>query len=150
MGTSTTIGDPGTITTRDHSTAPADRLTRDQNRHIFKPTSNLGIAIGSAPAAAEHITFVATSAGFVRGFHATLNTALSSGTVTFDMKINGSSILGAVISFSSSDAAKAIKNATISSAAYNAGDIVSFVLAVSSPVSAAGPACWASCDEYAE
>lgn len=140
--------DPGTLTTREHSTVEADRLTRDQLRHVFKPATNFDLAIGGTPATREEICHVAEAAGVVRAFGAGCNnTGTATVALTFDLKKNGTTVLSATVSVTHATADRASVAGTINVPTYVAGDVFSFVLTATTPNDSTGPFAWALFDE---
>lgn len=109
----------------------------------YKPSyvkgTNFALAIGATPVAREEIVHVCRAAGTIRSFIATLNAGGSSTSITFDLKVNGASVLTGVVTYTNSDGNRAIKTGTIATAPVAAGDVVSIAMAVSSSTGAQGP-----------
>jgi hypothetical protein len=139
--------DAGSLTYREHSTAAADRLTRDQTRHIFKPTCNFDLPIGSTPAARIEVLHVAEAAGNVLAFGAGLYESGSSTSITFDLLKNGSSVLSSVVTVVHGSGDRTTVAGSINTVAYVAGDVFTVALATSSTTGAQGPYCQATFDE---
>lgn len=139
---------PGTFTTRDFSTDPANALTRDQTRHVFKKTCGFDLAIGGTPATREEIVHVAEAAGTVLEFGAGANnTGTATVALSFDLKKNGSSILSSAVAVAHTDADRAVVTGTINSASYSAGDVFSILLTATTPNDSTGPFARVSFDE---
>lgn len=135
----------GTITDDAISTTAA--IDVDKLQVLFKPTTNLGFAIGATPTAREEIIFIASTAGVIRGFHAGLNDTGTSTSITFDLKKNGTTVLSSVITVTHSDADKTVKDGTLSVTSYAADDVLSVAMAVSSSTGAQGPFAFAELQE---
>jgi hypothetical protein len=139
---------PGTLTTREHSTAEADRLTRDQLRHVFKPATNFDLAIGGTPATREEVIHVAEAAGVVRAFAAgCVETGTATVALTFDLKKNGTTVLSAAVSVTDATADRASTAGTISVSTYVAGDVFTALLTATTPNNSTGPFAHAVFDE---
>lgn len=95
-----------------------------QHQHVYAQEGT------NASASARQILHVVVGAtGTVESIKATLTTAcIGAATITVDLKKNGTTILSAVISFSSSDAAFTLKAGTISTPAVVVGDVLEIVV----------------------
>lgn len=125
-------------------------LDSDKQEHLHKAGTNFALAIGGTVSAREEIVYVCEAASaVVRGFHALLNGATTTGTVSFDVKKNGVTILSGTVDFTSADASKAVKDGTMSSTALVAGDILSIELSLATSPDGTGPWAWVEVDENA-
>lgn len=126
---------------------PGKEIDADKLEHSYRAWSNLATAIGSAPSAREEVVWVARQAGTIREFFAMLNGACTTGTISFDLKKNGTTMLSATVDFTNADAAKSVKTGTFSGAqTYAAGDVLSIAVTVSSG-DGTGPYACATVDE---
>jgi len=100
----------------------------DKLDHYELILTNFDLPIGTTPAAREEIIFVARSVGVIQSFHAGLNENGSSTNIDFDLNVNGSTVLSAVVNVDHSDADRTNVAGTISSAALAVGDVVSVSL----------------------
>lgn len=119
-------------------------------KHLHKPSSNFDLAIAGTPVAREEIVFVAGGVGTIRGFRCLLNDTGTTTDVDFDLKVNGSSVLSAVVNITNADGDMTVKTGTISSPALAVGDVVSLELIVTTSTGAQGPMAWADIDEPAQ
>ncbi len=139
--------DPGGIT--DSHIASDAEIDADKMQHVYTAGTSLGFAIGATPTTREEIVYVAKQAGTIRGFHALLNVDGSSTSITFDLKKNGSSILSAVITVTSSTGDRVVSDGTLSSTTLAADDVLSISMTVSSSTGAQGPYAWVDVEENA-
>lgn len=137
----------GVIT--DDNVASGAALDADKMQHLYKPYTNFDLAIGATPVAREEIVFTASTSGTIRAFHCLLNDTGTSTDVDFDLNVNGSSVLSAVVTITNGDSDGAVSDGTISSATLAADDIVSISLAVNSSTGAQGPFAWVEIQETA-
>lgn len=85
--------------------------------------------VGTVAASETAGIHIARAAGTVQSVEAFLIGAnVGDSTVSCDVKKNGTTILSAAAAFSSSDAARAVKTGTISTAAYVDGDVFEVVI----------------------
>lgn len=136
---------PFSITKQDVS-GSAD-LQSQSMRHMFKPSTDFGLAIGATPTAVERIIYVASGAGTVEGFHGLVNAAGSAASITMDLKKNGVSILSAPIAITNATGDGVVVDGVIASPTLAAGDILSVAETVSSSTGMQGPFAWASIEE---
>lgn len=130
---------PGAATVGDEQVDANRPLGVTKNKHTYSPGTNFALAIGGTPATREEIVFVATSAGVIRSFRATLNDRGTSTNIDFTLKKNGVSVLSAAVNFTHADADKTVKTGTLSDTAVAAGDIFSIAMTVTSATGAQGP-----------
>lgn len=133
----------------DESIASNAAIDADKMQHLYKPGSNFALAIGGTVASYEEIVFVASTAGTIRAFRCTFNSGGTTGDSDFDLKVNGSSVLSAVVNFANTDTDKAIKDGTISSASLSVDDIVSIAVTRNSSHDGTGPFAWVEIQETA-
>lgn len=119
----------------------------EKMEHLFKPGTCFGFAIGATPTTREEIVFTAGTDGVIRGFHALLNDTGTNTSITFDLKVNGVSVLTGTVSVTHADADRAVKDGTINTAAVNADDVISILMTVTSSTGAQGPYAWLDFDE---
>jgi hypothetical protein len=131
---------PGTIIGTDVSLT-AD-LAVQSMRHCFKPTTHFGQAIGATPATREEIVYVTSGVGSISGFHAMLNDTGSSTSITFDLKVDGVSILSAPITITNSDADREVLDGVLTSNSFIAGKVISIAMVVGSATGATGACAW--------
>ena len=132
--------------TKQHVSPSAD-LPSSSMRHIFKPSTDFGLAIGATPTAAEKIIYVASGTATILGFHGLVNADGSSASITMDLKKNGVSILSAPISITNSTGDRTPVDGVLTSATLAADDVLSVALAVSSSTGMQGPFAWAAIEE---
>ncbi len=131
----------------DEMVSSSTNIDADKLQHAYKPGTNFDLPIGSTPVAREEIVFVASQAGTIRGFHCLLNDTGTTTDVDFDLKVDGVSVLSAVVNITDADVDRDVQEGTISSASLSAGDVVSISLAVTTSTGAQGPFAWADIEE---
>lgn len=141
---SASVGDEQ-VKTPGASESPIDA---DKLQHLYKPGTNFGNAIGATPSTREEVVFVASANGLIRSVHAMMNDTGTTGSVSVDLKVNGSSVLSSAFTVSSADADRAIKDGTISSGTVVAGDVVSISATASAP-DGSGLFAWVEIEERA-
>lgn len=117
--------------------------------HLHKAGTKFDLAIGGTPATREEIVFTADAAGTITRFSCLLNENGTSTNIDFDLKVNGTTVLSAVVNQADSDSDKSVKSGSISSANIVAGDVVSISMAVTSATGAEGPYAWVTISEAA-
>lgn len=130
----------------EHINASTD-IDADKLEHMYKAGTNFDLAIGATPVARHEIVFVASTAGTIRGFHCLLNDTGTTTNVDFDLRVNGSTVLSAVVNVTNADSDRAVKDGTISSASLAVDDVVSINLAVTTSTGAQGPFAWVEIQE---
>ena len=141
---SSSIGDEQVKTPNSAENA----IDADKLQHLYKPGTNFDLAIGGTPATREEIVFTATTAGVIRAVKALLNDTGTTGSVTVDCKLNGTTVLSATISISNSDSDRTVKEGTLSTTAFVAGDVLSLSLTQSAS-DGSGPFAWIELEEDA-
>lgn len=139
--------DSGTIL--DEMISSSTDIDADKLQHIHKIGTNFDLAIGATPVARHELVFVCSATARIRSFSALLAVDGSSTSVTFDLKVNGVSVLSSVITVTSSTGDGVVQSATISSPTLTANQRVSIELAVSSSTGAQGPFAWVEIEELA-
>lgn len=139
----------GAITNDNISGDSGAEIDADKLQHVYKPGTNFDLAIGGTPATREEIVFVASTAGTIRAFHALLNDTGTSTSVSFDLKVNGSSVLSATVDITHSTSDRDVVDGTISSPSLAVGDVVSIAMTATSTTGAQGPFAWAEIEELA-
>lgn len=133
----------GCIANREVSNADGNQITQDKLFHLTKYTERFGLGIAAAPTDQTVILFQADKAGRLGDdISAACNVDGSSGSTTFDVQKNGSTILSAVITVNSSTGDRVQVAGTFSSTtaqAYAVGDVISCVMNESSHTGAQGP-----------
>lgn len=132
--------------TKQHVSPSAD-LPSSCVRHIFKPSTDFGLAIGATPTAAERIIYTASGTATVLGFHGLVNADGSSASITMDLKKNGVSILSSAITLTNTTGDRTPVDGVLTSPTLAAGDVLSVALAVSSSTGMQGPFAWAAIEE---
>lgn len=125
------------------------KIDADKLQHIYKLGTGFALAIGGTVATREEIVFVASTAGTIRAFHCTCNVGGTTGDSDFDLKVNGVSVLSAVVNFANGDADKLVKDGTISTPALDTDDIVSISVTRNSSHDGTGPFAWVEIEENA-
>lgn len=134
---------PETIT--DEHMASTAGVAASKLVHRYKPWTNFDLAIGGTVTDREEIVFVADYACEIQGFHVRLNGAATTGTTSFDLKKNGSTILSGTVNITSSEGT-AVQDGTLSATTLAAGDVLSIELSNSSG-DGTGPFAWVEIDE---
>ena len=124
-------------------------IDADKLQHLFKPGTNFDLAIGDTPVAREEIIHVASTAGTIRAFHALLNETGTTTNVDFDLKVNGASVLSSAVNITNGNGDRDVVDGTVSSVSFNADDVISVSLAVTSSTGAQGPFAWVELEENA-
>ncbi len=135
----TLIPEAGIINDGHFSNATGDRLTSSKQMHVIKCSTNFDLPIGSAPVAREEIVYVAPAAATVKLFRAMCYDTGTASSVTFDLKINGTTILTGTISITNADLDRTVKDGALASTSLAADDVLSIALAVSSSTGMQGP-----------
>lgn len=133
----------------DDSINSSTKIDADKLQHLYKASTNFALAIGATPANYEEMVFVASTAGTIRGFHATLNDTGTSTDIDFQCKKNGTTVLSGDVNFTHSDADGAVKDGTLSVTSFVADDIISIQCTVTSSTGAQGPFAWVELEENA-
>jgi hypothetical protein len=118
-------------------------------RHLHKVGTNFDLAIGGTVASREEIVFVASTTGTIRGFYCTFNVGGTTGDSDFDLKVNGASVLSAVVNFANGDADTSVETGTINTPALAVDDIVSISVTRNSAHDGTGPFAWVEIEETA-
>jgi len=104
--------------------------TKLQHQH----RKGLAQASGSTATAETRVVHVAAAAGTLTRFEAGVVVPPSNGggdrTVTFDLKVNGSSVLASTIVIDKTNTARQVETATVSSPDLVAGDVVEITITV--------------------
>lgn len=137
MGQITGTVTAATIT--DTDVAAGANLDSTKLRHQEMIGTNLGFAHNATPTAREEVVFVATGTGVITRFQALLYDSGTSTNIDFDLKVNGASILSAVVNVVHGTGDRVSVTGTISSGNIVAGDVVSISMAVTSSTGAQGP-----------
>lgn len=143
--TGTLAPDPGSIKNQHVSNQVADIVSADKLQPFIQPRTNFATAIAGTPATREEIVHVASSASTIRGFHTVLTSGASTN-ITFDLKVNGSSVLSSTVSYTTSGT-RVVKDGTLSSTSLVAGDVVSIAMTVTVSTGASGPLAWVNISE---
>ena len=133
----------------DEQVSATANIDADKMQHLYKPSSNFALAIGGTVATYEEIVFVASTVGTIRAFHCTFNVGGTTGDSDFDLNVNGSSVLSAVVNFDNADTDATIKDGTISTPALAVDDIVSISVTRNSSHDGTGPFAWVEIEETA-
>ena len=134
----------GNIQTGSGRGVDADKL-----EHLYKAGTDFGLAIGGTVASEERIVFVASGSATIRTFNALMDATGSTGNSDFDLKVNGSSVLSAVVNIDNTDSNRTSESGTISSASLSADDVVSISVTRNSSHDGTGPYAWVDIDEGA-
>lgn len=92
-----------------------------------------------SPVTEERIVLVAKRAGTLESFTCLLNVCGTTGDCDFDLKVNGVSVLSAVVNIDNADTDAAPKTGTISSSALAANDVVTISVTNNSSNDGTGP-----------
>jgi hypothetical protein len=114
--------------------------------HALPKGTNFNTAIGGTPATREELVHCFTQDGRIVGFHALLNAVGSGTSIVFDLKKNGTSILGAgTVTITNSDTSGQTYDGTLTASptACVAGDRISILMTVGSSTGAQGAFAWA-------
>lgn len=137
---------PGTV--KNEHVLSTEEIDADKLQHIHHLGTNFDLAIGGTVAAREEIVYVAQGAGTIRGFHAKLNGAATTGTTTFECKKNGTTVLSSGVAITSSEGTN-VQDGTLSVTSFVADDVISIQLSNSSG-DGTGPYAWAVVEVEAE
>ncbi len=127
----------GAITDQQVASNAAIAVTKLQ--HAYYRETNFGLKIADTPVTSEYVVHQANSAGTVRSFSAMCSIAPASGSVTFDLKKNGVSILVGVITIDNTISNGQAEAGNIASATYLAGDRLSIACTFNAGTGAQGP-----------
>jgi hypothetical protein len=108
---------------------------------MFSWLSSFGLKAADAPVTGEYELGFASNPGTLTGFHAKVTVPGSAASVTVDLKKNGTSILAAPITLTSSTPAGTPLNATIVTPTFAAGDRFTALLTMSSNTGMTGVSC---------
>jgi hypothetical protein len=135
----------GAVTDTNVATSAAIDVTK--LKHSYYARSTFGLKIADLPVVYESIVYVANQPGVIRSFAALMNTHLTGGSATIDLKKNGVTVLSAPIVLDNTLTDRQIVTASIAVAAFIAGDVFSIAMTISSPAGGGGPAAWAGLTE---
>lgn len=130
---------------RDSDIAATTKLDADKLQHVYRAGTNFALPIGGTVANREEVVFVAKESGVIRGFHAKLNGAATTGTTSFDLKKNGATVLSAAVAIGAAQGTTE-QNGTVSSNTFVAGDVFSIQLS-NSAGDGTGPYAYAVLEE---
>lgn len=131
----------------DEHVSNSTEIDADKLQHLHKAGTNFDLAVGGTPATREETVFVASAAGAVRGFHATLTDTGTTTAIAFDLKKNGTTVLSGTVDFTHGDSDREVKSGTVTGVAFAAGDHFTIAMTVTSSTGALGPFAWAEFDE---
>ncbi len=94
---------------------------------------------GDTPVATHSTVCIASNSGTLKTFTCSLADTGTTTNVNFDLKVNGSSVLTAVVNITNSETDDQGYGGTITSSAISAGDVISIDLAVTTSTGALGP-----------
>ena len=140
--TGTFLPDPGSIKNTHISNNAADIIDAAKVQPWHQAATNFGLKIGDTPATAEYVVYTAEGNETVLGFHIQMTSGASTN-ITFDLKKNGSSILSAVVSYTTAGT-RTKSDGTLSSTSLVAGDQLSIAMTVTAATGASGPRAWAN------
>lgn len=130
--------DPGSI--RDVAVADNAAIASGKVRQLFPLATDFGYRANEEPAATQTVLmFEATSAGTLKTFKAMLKTSGTTTAISFDLKVNGSSVLASTVDFTNSDTDAVAKAGTINTPAVAAGDYIELVMTRTTSTGAEGP-----------
>jgi hypothetical protein len=139
--------DSGSV--KDEHVSDTTNIDADKLEHLYKAGTNFGLAIGGTVATREEIVFVASGPATIRKFSCVMNVGGTTGDSDFDLKVNGASVLSAVVNQDNATADGTVQDGTISNAALVADDIVSIAVTRNSSHDGTGPAAWCEISENA-
>lgn len=137
--------DAGMIT--DEHISGSTRIAVTKSEHAYLQGTGFGLAIGGTPATREDIVHVANVAGTIRGFHCLLNDTGTTTSIAFDLKKNGTTVLSSTVSITHSDVDRVVKDGSVSTTSFAAGDVLSIAMTVTSATGAQGPFAWVAISE---
>jgi hypothetical protein len=117
-------------------------------RHQDVITENFGLATTGTAVTTTRQIMVARKTGTLRDFIATISAAATVGSMTIDLKINGTSVLSSAISFVVATQADTPQVATISSSAIAVGDVITVASTISGGYDGTGPFAQLHIDRY--
>lgn len=130
----------GCITNREVSNGDGNQLTQDKLYHLTKYTERFDLTTTGAVADKTVVLFQADKAGALGpDISAACVTDGTTGSVTFDVKKNGVSMLSAVITVNSSTGDAVQVAGTLTTTAYAVGDVITAVMDQVSSGDQAGP-----------
>ena len=94
---------------------------------------------GDTPVATHSTVCIASNSGTLKTFTCSLADTGTTTNVNYDLKVNGSSVLTAVVNITNSETDDQGYGGTITSSAISAGDVISIDLAVTTSTGALGP-----------
>ena len=136
----------GAGTVADQQVASLAGINASKLQHGYYFQTNFCGVIGATPTSQEFLAHVANSAGVLQDFSAMLN-VVGSANMTVDLLKNGSSVLSAPISLTNALSNRQVATATITTSAYNAGDVFSIKVIVTTGTGASGLMAWAGAVE---
>ena len=137
-GASSVLHKSGSVTNDD--IAANAGVDYDKLDHIDLYTTHFDEPIGDTPTVREEVLAIARAAGTIQFCYAGLNDTGTNTDVDFDLEVNGSSVLSAVINVDHNDADRLNVAGTVSSGTVAAGDVISALVAtVTSSTGAQGP-----------
>ena len=119
----------GSIGDSQYGTSSPMALTKA--RHLLAHTENFGLDITATVTNEERIVFYIERATTLRAFKAGVRVAATTGTTSFDLKKNGTTILTGTVDITSADGTTP-ESGVLASTALVAGDVMSIEMANSS------------------
>lgn len=112
----------GSIRNAEIAAGAAISASKLQHRH--QVGTNFGLAIGGSVTDREEVVFIARQAGTIIAFRARLATAATTGTTSFDLKVNGTTRLTGTIDITDAEGTT-LQSGTIDNGSLSPGDVVS-------------------------
>lgn len=137
MGQGTVTITAATITDTDINASA--NIAASKQKHQGDARTTFGLDYDATPTAQTRTLHVATGSETLRGVRFMLHDTGTSTDIDFDLLVNDSSVLDAVVNFVHGDADGTVKTGTITSASLTAGDRVTVDVAITSSTGAQGP-----------
>ncbi len=135
----------GAVSDQQVSSSAAIAVTKLQ--HAYYRSTGFSLKIGDTPVTREDVVHVANAAGTVIDFSAMCNVKPSSGSIVFDLKKNGTTMLSATITIDNTFSNRQVGTGTLSVTTFVAGDVLSISATISSPTGSQGPLAWIGISE---
>ena len=127
---------PGTIVNSDIATGAGIETSKMVHQHVFSIDFNLDDA--DTPVTTEMTFYLPTGASTIKEVKAWLVDTGTTTNIDFDVEINGTSALTAVINFTNTDSNQSAKSGTISTSSVAAAEYLTAVMTVTSSTGALG------------
>lgn len=132
----------------DATIASNAAIQSSKMKHIYKAGTNFGFqSTGTPSGLVEHIVHVTSGTGRIINFNCLLVDTGTSTSVSFDLLVNGVSVLSSAVGITEADADGVVVQGTVLTDTLTVDDIITIEMNVSSATGAYGPYAWVDIEE---